>query len=121
MTISARDLEDWIEILPDRELLDVISDVIKKYIPKTEFSGDMEYFMVHRHFLIYYKEPSDLSTLDHNTAAAVRSIQARDVIGGNIIMGDGNHITVVMKETQDIHLQKKRAKQKTQLSLPMPV
>lgn len=120
MTISVRDLEGWIEILPDRELLDVISDVIKKYIPKADFNGDMEYFMIHRHFLIYYAEPSDLSTLDHSTMTAVKSIQARDIIGSPVILGDRNKITFIVEGTPKILHRKKKTKQKEQLSLPMP-
>lgn len=120
MMISARDLEDWIEILPNRELLDVISEIIKKYIPKTEFDGNLEYFMIHKYFLIHYKEPNDLLPLDQNTATAVKSIQARDVIGGNIIMGDGNHITVVMEGVHEVFPGKKSAKQERQSSLPLP-
>ncbi|MBI5952241.1 MAG: hypothetical protein HY865_11335 [Chloroflexi bacterium] len=116
LEISARDLEDWIEILPGRVLLDAISDVVRKYIPKVEFSGDVEYFMIHRHFMIYYEKPVKLSSLKSGTRTIIYKIQARDVINSIIAVGEGNQAILSAGQVAP----PKRGKSRKQLSPSMP-
>lgn len=113
LTLSVRDLEDWIEILPGRELLDVMSEIVKNYIPGTEFHGDVEYFMIIRQFMIYYKVINARSMLDRGTTAAIKGIQSGDIVDSNIILGDGNQI-IIVKNIKEI-------RHKKQLSQTTPV
>ena len=119
MTISAKDLEVWIEILPGKELLEVISDIIKKYIPGFLFNSDIEYFMIHGWNMIYYLDSGDLSSLEPGTEITIYNIQTGDVIDSNITAGQGNQ-SIVIKAGLPPPEKKNKAKQKEQLPLPMP-
>ena len=114
LSLSIKDLEEWIEILPGTELLNVISEIVGNYIPDSEFHGDVEYFIIHRQFMLHYAQPKNQSLLDRGTTSVIKSIQTGNVVDGTIILGDGNQIFII-KNTKKIQ----RSKYKEQLSQTM--
>jgi hypothetical protein len=87
LTLDEHDVAASIELLPDDELVQIIAEVVNRYLPGYAFDPKRESFIVRGPNLIYYPDRSQIHDSDKDEAKTIIYVTQRigNVNGGEVV------------------------------------